>query len=160
MVYLSDAAAAKSLQLCQTLRDPIDRSPAGSPVPEIFQTRILEWVAISSSNASKWKVKVKSLSHVRLVTTPWTAAYQAPLQLTVSNPGPPVGPWLCLFMQCLTYSPLQTSRHCLPSCLKQETGPERDAPAQHFTASKGITSLRVLQLPLIEFKWAKEFITT
>ena len=87
-------------------------------------------------------------------------AYQAPPQLTVSNPGPPVRPWLCLFMQCLTYSPLQTSSHCLPSCLKQETGPERDAPAQHFTASKGITSLRVLQLPLIEFKWAKEFITT
>ena len=84
----------------------------------------------------------------------------AELQLTVSNAGPPVRPWLCLFMQCLTYSPPQTSSHCLPSCLKQENEPERDAPAQHFTAREGITSLRGLQLPLIEFKWAKELITT
>ena len=66
-----------SLQLCLTLRDPIDGSPAGSPVPGILQTRTLEWVAISFSSAWKWKVKVKSLSRVRLVATPWTAAYQA-----------------------------------------------------------------------------------
>ena len=45
------AAAAKSLQLCLTLRDPIDGSPPGSPVPGILQARILEWVAISFSNA-------------------------------------------------------------------------------------------------------------
>ena len=70
--------AAKSLQSCPTLCDPIDGSPPGSPVPGIFQARILEWVAISSSNAWKWKVKVKSLSCVRLLATPWTAAYQAP----------------------------------------------------------------------------------
>ena len=67
------AAAAKSLQLCLTLCDPIDGSPPGSPVPGILQTRTLEWVAISSSNAWKWKVKVKSLSRVWLVATPWTA---------------------------------------------------------------------------------------
>ena len=73
------AAAAKSLQLCLTLWDPIDGSPPGSPVPGILQARTLEWVAISSSNAWKWKVKVKSLSHVRLFSTPWTAAYQAPV---------------------------------------------------------------------------------
>ena len=72
------AAAAKSLQSCPTLCDPIDGSPPGSPVPEILQARTLEWVAISFSNAWKWKVKVKSLSHVWLLATPWTVAYQAP----------------------------------------------------------------------------------
>ena len=72
------AAATKSLQLCLTLYDPIDGSPPGSSVPGILQARTLEWVAISFSNAWKWKMKVKSLSHVRLLATPWTAAYQAP----------------------------------------------------------------------------------
>ena len=72
------AAAAESLQSCPTLCDPIDGSPPGSPVPGILQARIPEWVAISFSNAWKWKVKVKSLSRVRLLATPWTAAYQAP----------------------------------------------------------------------------------
>ena len=71
------AAAAKSL-LCPTLCDPIDSSPPGSPVPGIVQARTLEWVAISFSNAWTWKVKVKSFSHVWLLVTPWTAAYQAP----------------------------------------------------------------------------------
>ena len=68
-------AAAKSLQSCPTLCDPVDSSPPGFPVPGILQARTLEWVAISFSNA--WKVKVKSLSHVRLYGTPWTAPYQA-----------------------------------------------------------------------------------
>ena len=72
------AAAAKSLQSCPTLCDPIDSSPPGFPVPGILEARTLEWVAISFSNAWKWKVKVKSLSHVWLLVTPWTAAYQAP----------------------------------------------------------------------------------
>ena len=75
------AAAAKSLQSCLTLCDPINGSPPGSPVPGILQARTLEWVAISSCNAWKWKVKVKSLSRVRLLVTPWTAAYQAPLSM-------------------------------------------------------------------------------
>ena len=70
------AAAAKSLQSCPTLCDPIDGSPSGSTAPGILQARTLEWVAISFSNAWKWKVKVKSLSHVRRLVTPWTAAYQ------------------------------------------------------------------------------------
>ena len=73
-----DAAAAKLLQSCLTLCDPIDGSPPGSPFPGILQARTLEWVAISFSNAWKWKVKVKLLSHVRSSATPWTAAYQAP----------------------------------------------------------------------------------
>ena len=72
------AAAAASLQLCPTLWNPIDGSPPGSPVPGILQARTLEWVAISFSNAWKWKVKVKSLSRVWLFATPWTAANQAP----------------------------------------------------------------------------------
>ena len=70
--------SAKSLQSCPTLCDPIDGSPPGSPVPGILQARTLEWVAISFSNAWMWKVKVKSLSRVRLLAAPWTAAYQAP----------------------------------------------------------------------------------
>ena len=65
-------------QSCPTLCDPIDNSPPGSPVPGILQARTLEWVAISFSNEWKWKVKVKALSRVRLLVTPWTAAYQAP----------------------------------------------------------------------------------
>ena len=82
---LVTAAAAKSLQSCPTLCDPIYGSPAGSPVPGILQARIREWVAISFSNAWKWKVKVKSLSHVWLFTTPWTVAYQAPPSMGVSR---------------------------------------------------------------------------
>ena len=72
------AAAAKSLQACPTLCDPIDGNSPGSAVPGILQARTLEWVAISFSNAWKWKVKVKSLSRVWLLATPWTAAHQAP----------------------------------------------------------------------------------
>ena len=79
------AAAAKSLQSCPTLCDPIDGSPPGSPVPGILQARTLQWGAISFSNAWKWKVKVKSLSHVRLLATPWTAAYQAPPSMGFSR---------------------------------------------------------------------------
>ena len=78
-------AAAKSLQSCPTPCDPIDGSPPGSPVPGILQARTLEWVAISFSNAWKWKVKGKSVSHVRLLATPWTAAYQAPPSMGFSR---------------------------------------------------------------------------
>ena len=78
LLFPAAAAAAKSLQSCLTLCDPIDGSPPGSPVPGILQTRTLEWVASSFSKAWKWKVKVKSLSRARLLVTPWTAAHQAP----------------------------------------------------------------------------------
>ena len=84
-VIAAAAAAAKSLQLCPTLCDPIDGSPPGSPVPGIFRARTLEWVAISFFNAWKWKVKVKSLGRVRILVTPWTAAYQAPLSMGFSR---------------------------------------------------------------------------
>ena len=75
------ATAAKSLQSFPTLCDPIDGGPPGSPVPGILQARTLERVAISFSNAWKWKMKVKSLSQVRLVATTWTAAHEAPLSM-------------------------------------------------------------------------------
>ena len=78
-------AAAKSLQSCPTLCDPIDGSPPGSLVPGILQARTLEWVAISFSNAGKRKVKVKSLSRVWLLATPWTAAHQAPPSMGFSR---------------------------------------------------------------------------
>ena len=83
--FYSGFAAAKSLQSCPTLCDPRDGSPPGSPVPGIFQARTLEWIAISFSNAWKWKVKVKSLSRVWPLATPWTAAYQAPLSMGFSR---------------------------------------------------------------------------
>ena len=76
---------AQSFQLCPTLHDPMDCSLPGSSVHGISQARILEWGAISFSNAWKWKVKVKSLSRVRLFTTPWTVAYQARLSMGFSR---------------------------------------------------------------------------
>ena len=82
---VTTAAATKSLQSCPTLCNPIDDSPPGSAVPGILQARTLEWVAISFSNAWKWKAKVKSLSRFRLLATPLTAAYQAPLSMGFSR---------------------------------------------------------------------------
>ena len=79
------SAAAESLQSCPTLCDPIDGSPPGSPFPWILQARILEWVAISFSNAWKWKVKVKLLSRVQPSATAWTAAFQAPPSMGFSR---------------------------------------------------------------------------
>ena len=96
------AAAAKSLQSCQTLCDPIAGSPPGSPVPGILQARTLEWVAISFPNAWKWKVEEKLLSHVWLLATPWTAAYQAPPSIPIPSwdfPGKSTG----VGCHCLLY---------------------------------------------------------
>ena len=96
----SGHAAAKLLQSCPTLCDPIDGSPPGYPVPGMLQARTLEWVAISFSNAWKWKVKGTSLSHVRLLATPWATAHQAPPSMGFSrqeywsgvpSPSPPLG---------------------------------------------------------------------
>ena len=92
--------AAKSLQSCPTLCDPRDGSPPGCPVSGILQARTLECVAISFSNARKWKVKVKSLSRVRLLATPWPAAFQAPPSMGFSRQeywsGVPLpSPFLC-----------------------------------------------------------------
>ena len=93
------AAAAKSLQSCLTLCDPIDGSPPGSPVPGILRARTLKWVAISFSNAWKWKVKAKSLSRVQLSATPRTAAYQAPLSMDFPGKSTGVG-CHCLLRIC------------------------------------------------------------
>ena len=78
-------ASAKTFQSCPTLCDPIDGSPPASPIPGILQARILEWAAISFSNAWKWKVKVKSFSRVQPSATPWTAAHQAPPSMGFSR---------------------------------------------------------------------------
>ena len=83
--FFHTVAAAKSLQSCPTLCDPIDGCPPGSAIPGILQARTLEWVAISFSSAWKWKVKVKSLSRVRLLAAPWTSAYQAPPSMGFSR---------------------------------------------------------------------------
>ena len=85
LFFLWWTAAAKSLQSCPTLCNPVDGSPPGSPIPGILQARTLEWVAISLSNAWKWKVKVKSPSHVWLLATPWTTASGAPLSMGFSR---------------------------------------------------------------------------
>ena len=94
------------VQLC----DPIDGSPLGSPVPGILQARILEWVAIAFSNAWKWKVKVKSLSRVRLLVTPWTAAYQAPPSMGL----------VPLLWSCLLSLPCKDTRRRSASVNQQE----------------------------------------
>ena len=96
------AAAAKSFQSCPTPCDSIDGSPPGSPVPGILQVRTLEWVAVSSSNAWKWKMKVKLLSRIQPLATPWTAAHQPPPSIGFSRqeywsgvplPSPSIYPW-------------------------------------------------------------------
>ena len=113
------AAAAKSLQSCPTLCDPIDGSPPGSPVPGILQARTLEWVAISFSNACKWKVKVKSLNHVLLFATPWSAAYQAPPSMGFSRQeywsGVPLpSPWYSLGITNLIFLCILGQKICSP----------------------------------------------
>ena len=110
--FAAATAAAKSLQSCPALCDPIDCSPPGSCIPGILQARKLEWVAISFSNAWKWKVKVKSLSHVRLLATPWTAPYQAPLSVGFSRQeywsGVPLPSPRKHFRKCKTCSRIET----------------------------------------------------
>ena len=101
------AAAAKSLQSCPTLCGPRDSSPPGSPVPGILQARTLEWVAISFSNALKWKVKVKSLSRVRLLAIPWTTADQAPLPMGFSR------------QEYWSRVPLSPPKYILQSCFQR-----------------------------------------
>ena len=103
-----DAAAAKSLQSCPTLCDPIDGSPPGSPVPGILQARTLEWVAISFSNVWNWKMKVKLLSHVRLLATPWTADYQT--LRPWDFPGKSTGVEKAIAFSIISYNPRQNKK--------------------------------------------------
>ena len=120
---------AKSLQSCPTLCDPIDDSPPGSSVPGILQARTLEWVAISFSNAGKRKVKVKSLSCVRLLATPWTAACQAPLSMDFPGKGTGVG-CHCLLQIKDTYN-LQIQRKPLLTCDIFPHCLYKDSPIHH-----------------------------
>ena len=85
MCPTTTTTTTKLLQSCPTLSDPMDCSLPGFSIHGILQARTLEWVAISFSNAWKWKVKVKLLSHVGLWATPWTAAYQAPSSMGFSR---------------------------------------------------------------------------
>ena len=119
------AAAAKSLQSCLTLCDPIDGSPPGSPVPGILQARTLEWVASSFSNAWKWKVKVKSLSRVQLLATPWTVAHQAPPSMGFSR------------QECWSGLPLPSLPTSVGSSKKQEN-------SRKTSASASLTTLKPL----------------
>ena len=118
----SAAAAAKSLQSCLTLCDPIDGSPPGSPVPGILQPRTLEWVAISFSNAGKWKAKVKSLSRVWLLATPWTAAHQAPLSMGFSRQE---------YWSAIAFSRLSIAESTFWCSPNRCTGPQSEHPLTH-----------------------------
>ena len=124
------AAAAKSLQSDPTLCNPIDGSRPGPAVPGILQERTLEWVAISSSNAWKWKVKVKSLSPVRLLATPWTAAHEVPPSMGFSRQeywsGVPL--YYCAFCFWVSGS--------LRSCLFSKTSPSFPVDATSLASSQ------------------------
>jgi len=138
------AAAAKSLQSCPTLCDPIDGSPSGSPVPGILQARTLEWVAISFSNAWTWKVKVKLLSRVWLLVTPWTAAYQAPPSMGFSRQEY----WNGLLLP----SPSQMLGFC-----KQEKGQRPGCGPQRWSKRQGVKVLKEKQsFKMPGLVWQKE----
>ena len=128
-VIVGTTAAAKLLQLCPTLCNPTVGSPPGSSVPGILQARTLEWVAISFSNAWKWKMKVKSVSRVWFLATPWTAAYQAPPSMGFSRqeywsgvplPSPivgTVGVKSAILLFCFLFVPSFLCSHFLIVCL-------------------------------------------
>ena len=133
------SAAAKSLQSCLTLCDPTDSSPPGSAAPGILQARTLEWVAISLSNAWKWKVKVKSLSHVWLFPTRWTSAYQAPLSMGFSRqeywsglplPSPSVPSTVPFILQLDFFQNLVKE---LSFMIIPLTPPPKTKPGEHFS---------------------------
>ena len=121
--------AAKLLQSCPTLCNPIDGSPPGSPVLGILQARILEWVAISFSNAWKWKVKGKLLSRVWLLAIPWTTAYQAPPSMGFSRQeywsGVPLPSLMVLLYDQIFYCVNDHSFFCLHWAFKEEGGKGR-----------------------------------
>ena len=130
---------------CVQLCDPIDGSPPGSSVPGILQARTLEWVAISFSSAWKWKVKGKSLSHVRLLATPWTAACQAPL-CPWNSPGQNTA------MSCHF---LLQSRVKLPFILETTThqGQRQEIKFFLWKTSRGLYPFSVLTYQTSEGSW-------
>ena len=142
------AAAAKSLQLCPTLWDPIDGSPPGSSVPGILQARTLEWVAISFSNAWKWKVKGKSLSRARLLATPWTSAYQASPSMGFSRQeywsGVPLPSAKCYLEKHILSMCVLVAQSCLALCNPMDWGPPG-------SSVHGILQARILEWVAISF---------
>ena len=154
----SSAAAAKSLQSCPTLCDPIDSSPPGSPIPGILQARILEWVAISFSNAWKWKVKVKSFSRAQPLAILWTAAFQAPLSTGFSRqeywsgvPLPPLKKCLSSvqFIRSVVSNSLQPheSQHTRPPCPSPSSGVHSDSRPSSQWCHPAISS------SVVPFSW-------
>ena len=115
------AAAAKLLQSCPTLCNSIDDSLPGSTVPGILQAKTLEWVAISFSNAWKWKVKVRSLSRVWLFATPWTVAHQAfrPWDF----PGKSTGVGCHCLLRTYVYAAAKSLQSCLTLCNPRDGSP-------------------------------------
>ena len=152
---LSPAATAKLLQSCPNLCDPIDSSPPGSAVPGILQARTLEWVAMSFSNAWKWKVKMKSLSRVQLFATPWTAAYQAPAPMGFSRQeywsGLPLPSplWALVFYYCKeNHLPSMPLHHDLsPVCSAQ--GPHPFSPNHTLPGQTSLPFLSSINPDLI-----------
>ena len=135
---------------------------AGSPVPGILQARALEWVAISFSSAWKWKVKVKLLSCVRLLATPWTAAHQAPPSLGFSRqeywsgvplPSPTIAPAAAKSLQsCPTLcNPIDSSPRGspVPGILQARTGDNIPVAILHLMSHDEIN----ISSPMRCFSW-------
>ena len=99
-----------------TLSDPMNCNLPGSSIHGIFQARVLEWVAIAFSNAGKWKVKVKPLSRIRPLATPWTATYQAPPSMGFSRQEYWSGVPLPCPLQTLTSIDAAAAAKSLQSC--------------------------------------------
>ena len=151
LFWFHAAAAAKSLQSCPTLCDPRDSSPPGSPVPGILQARTLEWVAISFSKAWKWKVKVKSLSCVQLLATPWTAAYQAPPSMGFARQeywsGVPLPSPLSILSKSLIRFSVD-GRGCVPSLLF-DLRPNYDGGNEWWPLQRSCACAAALSVPIL-----------
>ena len=155
---LACAAAAKSLQLCLTLCDHIGGSLLGSPIPGILQARALEWVAISFSNAWKWKVKVKSFSHVQLLATPWTAAHQAPPSMGFPRQeywsGVPLPSPASMWDECNCVG-VNILWHCLSSELEWKLTFSSPVATAEFSKFADMLNAALSQHHLLEFEIAQ-----
>ena len=155
--FTSAAAAAKSLHSCPTLCDPRDCSLSGFSVHGILQARTLEWVAISFSNAWKWKVKVKSLSCAQLFATPWTAAYQAPPSMGFSRQGywsgvPLPSPSLPLTFLCLPLGLLTL----LMKSVTDTIDPYYSQLNKHLVSASKILKSGCVQIEVTFFYWEEQ----
>ena len=153
------ATAAKSLQSCPTLCNPIVGSPPGSPIPGILQAKTLEWIAISFSSAWKWKVKVKSLSGVQLSATPWTADYQAPPSMGFSRQeycsGVPLPSPASVWDECNCAVVWAFFCHCLSLGLEWKWTFSSPVANAEFSKLAGILSAALSQHHLLGFEIAR-----